>query len=161
MRGPLGTLAAIALATLAVASAAAGEEQTREGYKAQVEPLCKANRSVNERIMSGARKRIKMNRLVPVGKQFIRLSESFGKLLKQLAPVPAPPADSRRVSRWLKFMRLTKARLRQVGKYFKQGERIKATHASIQAERSGISANNISIVFHFRYCRFSSFSRNG
>lgn len=162
MRGLPGTLAAIALATLVVAPLAIAEgEQTRETYKAQVEPLCKSNRGANERIMSGARQRISKNQLTPVGKQFIRVSESFGRLIKRLAPVPAPPADNRRVSRWLKFMRLTRARLRKVGKYFKQGEKIKATHESILAERSGLSANNISIVFHFRYCRFSRFDRNG
>jgi hypothetical protein len=161
MKGPLGTFVAIAIALFAVSPTAAGDEQTRESYKEQVEPLCQANRRANERIMSGARQRVNMNKLVPAGKQFIRVSESLGKLIKQLKAVPPPPADTHRVKRWFDSMRLLKTRLRQVGKYFKEGEKIKGTHESILAERAGLSANNTSIVFHFHYCRIGRFDRNG
>ncbi|HEX3173012.1 MAG TPA: hypothetical protein VHQ43_02185 [Solirubrobacterales bacterium] len=157
MEGKLGILAAIALATLAVALPAQAEEPTRETYKAQVEPLCQANRARNEKIMAGARQRVNNDKLDAAGKQFVRVSESFGDLVKQIAVVPPPPADAHRVERWLELMRLLETRLRTVGKYFKVGEKLKATHESILAERSGISANNISIVFHFHYCRLSHF----
>jgi hypothetical protein len=157
MKGKFGITAAIVAATLAVAPLAQGEEQTRESYKTQVEPLCQTNRKANERIMSGARQRVNRNKLELAGRQFIRVSHSFGGLVKQLAVVPPPPADSHRVERWLEFMRLLETRLRTVGKYFKQGEKIKATHESILAERAGLTANNISIVFHFHYCRLGHF----
>jgi len=155
MKGPLGTLAAFALVTLAVAPLAHAEEQTRESYVAQVEPICQANRTANERIMAGAQERVNKDKLTPAGKQFVRLSESFGGLIKQLATVPPAAADAHRVERWLESLRLLKTRLRNVGKYFKEGEKIKATHESILAERSGLSANNTSIVFHFHYCRIT------
>lgn len=158
MKGTLGTLAAT-VAMLAVVPLAHGVELTRETYKARVEPMCEVNREANERIMAGARERINRDRLVPAGKQFIRLSASFGSLIERLEPVPAPLGDERRVSRWLGAMRLLKGRLRQVGKYYKEGEEIKAAHESILAERSGISANNISIVFKVRSCRFGRFDR--
>jgi hypothetical protein len=154
MKGTLGTFAAIAVALLVIAPLANGEEQTRESYKAQIEPICQSNRSANERIMDGARDRINKGKLEPAGKQFIRVSASFGELIKQIAAVPPPPADARRVDRWLDSMRLLKQRLRNVGKYYKAEEKIKATHESILAERSGLSANNTSIVFHVKYCRF-------
>jgi hypothetical protein len=157
MKGTLGTIAAIALATLAVAAPAHAEEPTRETYKAQVEPLCQANRTANTKIMAGANERVKKGKLEVAGKQFVRVSRSFGGLVKSLAAVPPPPADSHRIERWLELMRLLETRLRTVGRYFKQGEKIKATHESILAERSGLSANNISIVFHFHYCRLSHF----
>jgi hypothetical protein len=160
MTRALGTSAAICLAILVVAPAAAGEEQTRESYKAQVEPICKANREANERIMAGARERVNRDKLELAGGQFIRVSESFGKLIRRLVAVPPPQADSHRVERWFELMRLLKTRLRNVGRYFKEGEEIKGTHESILAERAGISANNISIVFHFRYCRFSRFDKH-
>ncbi|HEX6688798.1 MAG TPA: hypothetical protein VF085_09060 [Solirubrobacterales bacterium] len=159
MKGPLGIFAAIALAMLAIAPLAGGEEQTRESYVSQVEPICMANRTANERIMSGARERVNENKLKPAGKQFIRLSESFGSLITRLIGVPPPAADSHRLDRWFETMKLLKSRLRNVGKYFIAGEKIKGTHESILAERSGLSANNISIVFHFRYCRFGRFER--
>lgn len=154
MKGTLGTFAVIAVALLAGVPLAHGEEQTRESYKAGVEPICQANREANERIMAGARDRVNKGKLEPAGKQFIRLSASVGGLIKQLEPVPSPAADGHRIERWLQAMRLLKQRLRNVGKYYKAGEEIKAAHESILAERSGISANNISIVFHFHYCRF-------
>ncbi|HSR93258.1 MAG TPA: hypothetical protein VLK56_00190 [Solirubrobacterales bacterium] len=155
MKRKLGTLAAAAVALLSIAPLAHGEEQTRETYKAQVEPICQANRKANERIMAGARDRVNAGKLELAGKQFIRVSASFGGLIKQLAPVPPPPADQRRVERWLDSMRLLQQRLRNVGKYYRAGERIKATHEAILAERSGLSANNTSIVFGFHYCRFA------
>jgi hypothetical protein len=160
MKGALGILAAIAVVTLAVAPLAHGEEQTRESYTARVEPLCKTNRKANERIMAGARERINKDEFEPVGKQFVRVSESFGGLIKRLATVPPPPADDHRIERWFEQMRLLKTRLRTVGKYYKAGEEIKAAHESILAERSGISANNIGIVFHFRFCRFARLDRS-
>jgi hypothetical protein len=159
MKGTLATLVAIAVALLAVAPLAHGEEQTRDSYKAAVEPLCKANREANERIMAGTRERVNENQLKPVGRQFIRLSESFGGLIKRLTPVPPPLGDEHRVDRWFDSMRLLKQRLRNVGKYYKAEEKIKAAHESILAERSGISANNTSIVFHFHYCRFNHLDR--
>lgn len=155
-----GTIAAAVCALLAITPLARGEEQTRESYKAQVEPICKANRIANERIMDGARERLNSGKMELAGKQFIRVSASFGGLIKQLRPVPAPPADQRRIDRWLEQMRLLKTRLRTVGRYYKEGERIKAAHESILAERSGISANNISIVLHLHYCRFGRFDRS-
>jgi hypothetical protein len=151
----LGTLAAIAVALLAIAPLALAEEQTRESYKAAVEPICQANREANERIMKGARDRVNKGKLELAGKQFIRLSDSFGEMIKQLVPVPAPPADDHRIDRWFEQMRLLKQRLRNVGKYYKAGEKIKATHESILAERAGITANNTMVPLHLQYCRFS------
>ena len=157
MRRPLGILAATAFAMLVIAPLVGAEEQTRESYKTQVEPICQANRAANEKIMAGARQRVNRGKLEPAGKQFVRVSESFGGLIKRIVAVPPPAADSHRVERWVELMRLLKTRLRNVGKYFQAGEKIKGTHESILAERSGLSANNISIVFHFHYCRFSHF----
>jgi hypothetical protein len=158
MKRTLGTFAAIAIAMLTIAPVAAGEEQTRESYKAQVEPICQANRNANEKIMAGARDRVTNGKLALAGKQFIRVSGSVGGLIKQLTPIPAPAADEQRIEHWLGSIQLLQRRLRAVGKYYKAGEKIKAAHESILAERAGLSANNTSIVFHFRYCRFSHVS---
>jgi hypothetical protein len=160
MKGKIGTAVTIVGATLAVAVPLAHGEDlppTRETYKAQVEPLCQANREANQRIMAGAQQRVNAGKLKLAGKQFFRVSRSFGGLVGRLATVPPPPADTHRIERWLKFMRLLQKRLRLVGKYFGEGLKIKATHESILAERSGLTANNISIVFGFHYCRLSHF----
>lgn len=156
MKGPLGTFAVVALVVLAfVPSAQAQVEQTRESYTERVEPICKANREANERIMAGARERINKDKFGPVSKQFFRASTSVGGLRKRLGAVPPPPADTQRISRWLHFVDLLKTRLRNVGKYYKEGLEIKATHEQILAERAGLNANNVMVVFtKLRYCRF-------
>ena len=155
MKRTLGTFAAIVIAMLAIAPPAPGEEQTRESYRAQVEPICQANRNANEKIMAGVKERVDKDKLGPAGKQFIQVSGSVGVLIKKLATVSPPTADELRIEHWLGSIQLLKRRLREVGKYYKAGEKIKATHTSILAERAGLSANNTSIVFHFHYCRFS------
>jgi len=158
MRGPLPILVAI-VALLAAAPSAGAEEQTRESYKAAVEPPCQANREVNERIMDGAQRRINKREFTAVGKQFIRVSASFGRLIPRIATVPAPLGDEHRVDRWLEQMRLLKSRLRGVGKYYEEGEDIKAAHESALAQRAAIGANNVSIVFKVHYCRFGRLVR--
>jgi hypothetical protein len=155
MKGMLGTIAAVGVVLLAIAPLAPAEEPTRESYVAQIEPICQANRSVNERIMAGAKERVNKGKLELAGKQFVRVSSSLGGLIKRIAAVPPAPSDSHRVKRWLDLMRLVEGRLRNVGKYFKEGEEIKASHESIQAERSGNSANNAIFALHLHYCRFT------
>lgn len=159
MKGPLPIFAAI-VALLASASPAAAEEQTRESYKATIEPSCQANREANERIMKGAQRHINKREFSVVGKQFIRASVSFGSLIPRIAAVPPPVGDEHRVDRWLEQMRLIKSRLRNVGRYYEEGEDIKAAHESALAQRAGIAANNISIVFKVRNCRFGRFAQS-
>ena len=161
MMRSLGKLVAIALMVLAFAATAQGEEQTRESYKAQVEPICQAIRVVNEKIMAGAAKRVNKNQLEPAGKQFVRVSESFGKLVKQIVDVPPPVTDVHRIERWIESMKLLKTRLRLVGKYFIEGLKIKGNHESVLAQRAGISANNTTVPLHLYYCRFGRFDSNG
>lgn len=161
MKRTSGIFVVFALLALASVPFAQGGEQTREGYKAQVEPLCRANRKANERIMAGARQRLNRNRLKPAGKQFIRLSGSFGVLIGRLSKVPPPTTDVHRIERWLEIMKLLKTRLRLVGKYYIEGLKIKGNHEGILAQRAGISANNTTIVLHFHDCRFGNFDRSG
>ncbi len=78
MKLVLGTSAAV-VATLAVAALAHGAEaQSRAGYVARVEPICKRNTEASKRILAGASKRIKKRNLAPAGKQFVHASRSFG-----------------------------------------------------------------------------------
>lgn len=161
MKRTLGILVAVALLALGGVPLARGEEQTRESYKAQVEPICKANRDANERIMAGVRERINRNQLKPAGQQFIRVSESFGGLIGKLAKVAPPSTDVHRIKRWLEIMKLLKTRLRLVGRYYGEGLKIKGNHEGILAERAGVAANNTTIVLHLHECRFGRFDRNG
>ena len=157
MQGIFRTTVAMAVAMLVVVAAAYGEEgPPRDEYVAQVEPICQRNTLANERILKGARDRIKQDKLDTAGGQFIRASEAFGKTVHELVAVPRPAADNARLMKWFHFLGIVKTNLRNVGKSLKEGNKIKATHDSIRAERSGNAANNVSIVYGFHYCRLSA-----
>jgi hypothetical protein len=155
MRGTVGAFAATVAALLAVAGAAYAEEPTREQYVAQVEPICQANTNANKRILKGVRDRVKGGELRKAGNQFIRASDAFGKTVQEIIAVPRPPSDSPRLEKWFKFLRIIQTDLRKVGSSLKAGNKVKATHESIRAERSGNAANNVSFIFEFRYCRIT------
>ncbi len=155
MKRSSATVAAVLVAMLCVAGAAHGDEQTRESYVATVEPICKRDREAGERILSGTSDNIRDGKLVLAGRQLIRASERFGTTIREIVAVPRPLADEARLQKWFGFLRIVKERIRKTGKLYKEGERLKATHESIGVERSGNAANNVSFVFHFRYCRLS------
>jgi hypothetical protein len=150
------TIAGIAVATLAIAAIArAAEEPTRESYVAQVETICKRNVSASQRILKGASERIKKRNLGPAGRQFIHVSIAMGNAIKRIAAVPRPAADDVRLRKWIKFLGIVKTRLRRLGGELKAGDRLKATHESINIERSSNAANNVGFVFGFHYCRLT------
>jgi len=155
-----GAVAAIvATLLLAVAPVASGEEQTTEQtratYKAQVEPVCKRDTLRSRRILRGVEKRIKHQKLVPAGHQFLHVSRTFGQAIGQIVKVPPPPADAARLKKWVKYLRIVERRFRKLGVYLVHKQRTKATHESIRAERAGNTANNISFPFGFHYCRLT------
>jgi hypothetical protein len=147
------TAAAILVAMLLAGAVAHGAEQTREGYVAAVEPICKRDREASERILRGTKDKIRAGRLAVAGRQLIRASERFGVTIDRLAEVPRPTADEVKLQRWLRFLRIVKERLRKTGRFYKEGDRLQATHESIRAEKSGNAANNVGFAFGFRYCR--------
>jgi hypothetical protein len=156
MRLKLGTLAAVVAATFAVAPLAqGGEPPTREGYVAQVEPLCKANTEASKRVLAGVSGRIEKRELKPAGKQFIRASAAFGHGIRQIVAVPRPPADEARLEKWFKYLRIVKGRLFALGRYLEAEEQLRATHGKIALERSANAANNVSFVFGFHHCKLS------
>lgn len=153
MKRTLPTLAAIVIAVLAGSALAQADEQTREGYVAAVEPICKRDREAGERLLGDTKENIREGRLRLAGHKLIRASERFGKTIVQLVEVPRPPADEAKLQKWFRFLRIVKERIRKTGVYYRRGNRLKATHESIRAEKSGNAANNVSFAFDFRYCR--------
>jgi hypothetical protein len=148
--------AAVLVATLAAAAVAHGaEEPTRETYVATVEPICKRDREAAEKILAGTKQAVRDGRLKAAGRQLIRASRRFGESIRQLVAVPRPPADEAKLRKWFGFLRILRDRLRQTGVYYREGERLRATHESIAAERTGNAANNVSFSLGFRYCRLS------
>ncbi|HEX5762790.1 MAG TPA: hypothetical protein VFY04_06680 [Solirubrobacterales bacterium] len=149
-------IAPFLVAMLAVAAVAHGaDEPTRETYLATVEPICKGDREATERILADTKDAIREGRLDAAGRQLIRASRSFNGTIRRLVAVPRPAADDAKLQKWFKFLRILRDRIRQTGVYYKEGKKLRATHESIAAERTGNAANNVSFSLGFRYCRLS------
>lgn len=156
MRGKLGTIAAISVATFAVVALAHGEEpQTRDGYVAQVEPLCKSNTEASRRVLSGVGGLLRKRKLEPAGREFVHAAKIFGHGIRQIVAVPRPPADEVRLLNWFKYLRIVKKRMFKLGRYLQAGERLRATHERIALEHSSNAANNVSFAFRFHYCKLT------
>ena len=154
-----GALAAALLcaAILAAAALAATDpEQTREGYVAQVEPICKTNTKANERILAGVRKEIRQGKLALAAAQFKRAAAAFGKATAQIAAVPQPVADEAKLTKWLGLLGKEKGLLGQIGQALKAGKKSKAQGLSVQLTHNGNAANNAVLGFEFNYCLINS-----
>lgn len=158
MKGTLPIALLVAAVTLLGASGAHAEEPappTRAEFVERVEPICQANTETDKRILKNVKQRVQRGKLKQAGRQFIHVSAAFGKAIGAMKAVPRPPEDEARLLKWFKFLRIVQADLRKVGKAFKAGEKIKATHEGIRVERASNAANNVGFVFEFHYCRLT------
>lgn len=148
------TLAALGCAGLLACAALAttSPEQTREGYVAQVEPICKSNTKANERILKGVRKEVKQGKLGLAASRFKSASAAFGRAVKQIAAVPQPVSDKTRLSKWLGYLNEETRLLGQIGKALKAGKKTKAERLSVLLTHNGNLANLQVLAFEFNYC---------
>lgn len=140
----------------AVAFAATSPDQTREGYVAKVEPICKKNTKANEQILSGVRTTIKKGKLSVAAGQFAKASSAFGKAIVQLKAVPQPVADATKLNKWLRYLDEEKKLLGEIGKALKANQKSKAQTLSVRLTHNGNLANNAVLGFEFNYCLIDS-----
>lgn len=145
-----------ALLAAAVALASTSATQTREGYIAQVEPICKSNTKANERILSGVRGQIKQGKLKPAGVQFRKASEAFAKATKEIAAVPQPSADVAKLTKWLGYLGDESKLLAEIGKALKANQKTRAQEKLVRLRNNGNLANNAVLGFEFDYCVINS-----
>jgi Flp pilus assembly protein TadD len=148
----LGCAAILAAAALAVTD----PEQTREGYVAQAEPICKTNTKANERILSGVRREIRQGKLGLAAGKFKRAAAAFGKATRELKAVPQPVADEAKLTKWLGLLGKEKSLLSQIGQALKAGKKSKAQSLSVKLTHNGNAANNAVLGFEFNYCLINS-----
>ncbi len=147
-------LAMVLVAAVALASTSA--TQTREGYIAQVEPICKSNTKANERILSGVRGQIKQGKLRAAAAQFRKASEAFAKATKQIAAVPQPSADAAKLTKWLGYLDDEAKLLAEIGKALKADQKTRAQEKLVRLRNNGNLANNAVLGFEFDYCVINS-----
>lgn len=133
---------------------AAAAEVTRESYKAEVEPICKANTLANEKILKGVRQKVKSGKLKAAGTQFTQAGNALHKAIVQLKAVPQPPADEARLAKWLKYVGEEEQLFLQAGKKLKEGNKTAAQALVIRLTHNANQANNQVLPFEFKYCRF-------
>jgi hypothetical protein len=153
-------LALLGLLTAAVTAAAAlavtSPEQTREGYVAQVEPICKQNTKANESLLNGVRQKVRKGQLAVAGGQFTKAATAFGKGTKQIAAVPQPVADAAKLGKWLGYLGKEKQLLGEIGKALKTGKKSQANTLSVLLTHNGNLANNSVLGFGFNSCLIDS-----
>jgi hypothetical protein len=151
----LATLTAVALAfSLLAAPVANAAEVTREAYKEQVEPICKANVKANEKILKGVRSKVQQGKLKAAGAQFSQAANALHKAYVQLKAVPQPTADEARLDKWLGYVQEQEALFRKGGNQLKAGNKNGAQQTVLRLTRNANQANNQVVPFEFKYCRF-------
>lgn len=141
-------------ASLLAATPAGAEEVTRDSYREAVEPICKENTKANERILHGVRAMVREERLEAASRRFLRAARALRGTLGQLRPVPRPPEDQARLSRWLGFVGAEAELLAKTGHYLAAGRRVTAEGMVVRLESTARRANNVVFAFEFKYCRF-------
>jgi hypothetical protein len=134
----------------------AAAEQTRETYKAQVEPICEQNTKATEKIMKGAKQEIKTGKLAQLkkaGAKFTKAGASLQQAYAKLAAVEKPPADATRLTQWLGILKTEAGLFTKTGKALKQGNRHKAQKLINQLTNNANTANSKVLAFNFHWCR--------
>jgi hypothetical protein len=157
--GSFAALFVVLLCATTLAGAAFGStdpEQTREGYAAQVEPICKTNTQANERVLKGVRKEVRQGKLGLAAARFARAAAAFGRATKQIAAAPQPVADAGRLTKWIGLLGKERALLAQIGQALRAGKKQQAQRLSVKLTHNGNLANNAVLGFEFHYCLIDS-----
>lgn len=147
---PLLAIVGLAL-ILALPASAAGP--TRDEYKAQVEPICEANKAASDRYLKGVRTLVKKDKLKQAAACFSKAAAALERAQKQLAAVPQPPADAPKLAKWLAGIMAEAKLMRTIAKKLQQGNKAKASSLAVKLTHDANATNNLVIVFQFNYCR--------
>jgi hypothetical protein len=147
-------------ALLAAGVAAAAEAPTRTEYVDRLEPVCKPRERATERATKGMREDLRRERLAVAAVKVGKAARLFGGTLRLIEPVPRPPADRARLSKWFLYLGRQEGYLRDMTEQLRAGHAIRAQRLTARFIHNGNLANNVVIAFGFDYCSFR-FSRFG
>jgi hypothetical protein len=144
----LFAVALFAVGALAVTS----PDQTRESYKAKVEPICKSNTKTTERLLSGVKKQVKEGQLKAASGKVASAATSSGKTVTQLKAVPQPVADVAKLGTWISYLEKEQKLLGELSKALKAENKSRVQLLTIKLTHNGNQANNAVLGFEFNYC---------
>jgi hypothetical protein len=154
MPGKKLVLSLAAFAVLFATVPAFGAEITPDEYKAQVEPICKANLKANEKILAGVRENVKKGKLSKASKQLFGAAKALKKTRLELLRVPTPSADAARLTKWLAGVKTEVELLEAAGRKLAHGEKNGASQMVIRLKSNATKTNNLVLNYEFRYCKF-------
>jgi len=143
----------LAVALLAAIPSSAAD-QTPEGYKEAVEPICKANTEANEKILKGVRQKVKSGKYDAAAKQFTGAAKALKKARAQLVAVPKPPEDAAQLTKWLDYAKTEAQLFETIAKKLHNDEATAAQKMVVRLVSTARQANNQVLDYEFRYCRF-------
>lgn len=152
--------AALVAGLLLAVTAAAATAPTREEYVARLESICKPDTEATQRAMKGARADISAERLALAAGKFAQATSIFGSTVKKIAPVPRPPADAAKLSKWFGYLKAQESYLGQITAQLRADHAIQAQRLTARFIHNGNLANNTVLAFGFDSCSFK-FSRYG
>jgi hypothetical protein len=144
MPGKKLVLSLAAFAVLFATVPAFGAEVTPDEYKAQVEPICKANTQANE----------KKGKLSKASKQLVGAAKALKKTRLELLQIPTPSADAARLTKWLAGVKTEVDLLEAAGRKLANGERNGASQMVIRLKSNAMKTNNLVLSYEFHYCKF-------
>jgi hypothetical protein len=153
-------IAFLATVLLFAASAPAAEAPTRDEYVERLEKICKPDAEATQRAMKGARADIQAERSKVAAKKFAKATAIFGSTIKQISPVPRPPADIERLRKWFTYLNRQESYLSRITGQLRQDHLVKAQRLTARFIHNGNLANNVVLAFGFEWCSFK-FSRYG
>jgi len=154
MPGKKLVLPLVFFAALLAAVPSFADDAERQTYKAEVEPICKANTQANEKILKGVRQLVKSGKLGLASKKVFAASRALKRTRSELLAVPKPPEDSARLTKWLGYVKDEVALFEALGRKLKAGEKTQAQKMVLRLKSTADRANNTVLDFEFRYCRF-------
>src|SRR5690348_4027971 len=146
------SLAVVAVLFAAVPALAA--EVAPDEYKAQVEPICKANTQANGKLLGGVRENVKNGKLSKASKQLFAAARALKKTRAELLQVPQPSADAARLTKWLAGVKAEVELLEAAGRKLAKGEKNGASRMVIRLKANATKTNNLVLSYEFRYCKF-------
>jgi len=154
MPGKKLVLSLVATAVLFAAVPALAAEISPDEYKAQVEPICKANLKANEKILKGVRENVKTGKLSKASRQLLGAANALKKTRAELLQVQTPAEDAARLTKWLKGVKTEVELLEAAGRKLANGEKTGASKMVIRLRSNALKTNNLVLSYEFHYCKF-------
>jgi hypothetical protein len=145
--------ASTVVAAIAFSALASAAEITRSSYREAAEPICKADTQANERILAGVKNEVRAGKLKPAAAQFTKAARALKSAIGQLQAVPAPAADSARLSKWLGKVSNEAGYFEALARKLRAGDKAGAQKLVVKLTNEANAANNVVIPFEFNYCR--------